>query len=361
MKYFWIRFLIFVALWVFMILTYSNQVGLSILFFSAAIGVFFFFSLQHVSIYLYLLLTVIIVLHGILLTDNYLFPILLLLFESIIASYRMNGNRLILFLSVQLILSIGFIYAQSEQIGFFLLVMMAYYIIFTMNQQRAELLEQRQMYEELVGEYRKLKRINLLNEENVRTEERNRIARDIHDSVGHRLTALIMKLEMLAIQTKNDEYRALKHMAEESLGETRQAVKALQQADNEGIATVVNLIRKLEAQSQMVVQFTIKQGALTVPLLNHHSVVLYRVIQEALTNAMRHGESREVQVIIGKSPIGDITFEIMNAIYKARPYEEGFGLTGMRKRVQEVQGRLDVYQKENKFIVSGIIPAGEGG
>src|SRR5690606_13050302 len=151
----------------------------------------------------------IIVLHGILLTDNYLFTILLLLFESIIASYRMNGNRLILFLSVQLILSIGFIYAQSEQIGFYLLVMMAYYIIFTMNQQRAELLEQRQMYEELVGEYRKLKRINLLNEENVRTEERNRIARDIHDSVGHRLTALIMKLEMLAIQTKNDEYRAL--------------------------------------------------------------------------------------------------------------------------------------------------------
>lgn len=199
--------------------------------------------------------------------------------------------------------------------------------------------------------------MNLLAEETARVEERNRIARDIHDSVGHRLTALIMKLETLAIQTKNEDYRELKKMAEDSLGETRQAVKTLQAEESEGIATVVHLIRKLEAESQIVVQFTIKQGVLTVPLSNDHSVVLYRVLQEALTNAMRHGYSREIHVVLGKSAIGDVTFEISNTVYEVKPFTFGFGLTNMKKRLEEIGGRLDVYQKENQFYVSGIIPS----
>ena len=55
----------------------------------------------------------------------------------------------------------------------------------------------RQLYEELLSEYRKLVRMNLKAENNARMKERTNIARDIHDSVGHRLTALIMKLEIL--------------------------------------------------------------------------------------------------------------------------------------------------------------------
>ena len=49
-------------------------------------------------------------------------------------------------------------------------------------------------------------------------------------------------------------------MAKESLEETRHAVKALQAEENEGIATIVHLIRKLEAESHVLVQFTLKQG-----------------------------------------------------------------------------------------------------
>nr|WP_246187639.1 sensor histidine kinase [Ornithinibacillus caprae] len=202
--------------------------------------------------------------------------------------------------------------------------------------------------------------MNLVAEEDTRLQERNRIARDIHDSVGHRLTALIMQLEILAIQEKKDSYRELKRMANESLEETRHAVKALQSDENEGIATVIHLIRRLEAESHIRVQFTTQQGVLSVKLSNDQSVVLYRVIQEALTNAMRHAQSREIHIILGKSAIGDISFDITNSIYEVRNFTDGFGLTSMKKRVEEIGGKVEVYQTNSQFIVKGSFPIDQG-
>ncbi|WP_096273625.1 sensor histidine kinase [Paucisalibacillus globulus] len=358
MKYFWVRFIVFVALWTYSIFQYSNHFGISILFFAGALGVFFFLSLKQVYVSLYILLSVVIVLHDVLITDGNLFTIILLFYVSIVASFRLRAKKLLIYLGINLFFSITIGYIQGNQIiGIVLLSILLYFVIVALSESQVQLTEQRTLYEQLLGEYRKQKRVILLAEQDARTEERNRIARDIHDSVGHRLTALIMKLEMLAIQNKNEEYRDLKKMAEESLDETRHAVKTLQADDNEGIAAVVNLIRKLEVENQIVIQFTIKQGVLTVPLSNQNSVVLYRVIQEALTNAMRHGHSREVQVILGKSAIGDVTFEVSNAVYESKSFVLGFGLINMKKRVEEVNGRLDVFQKENRFTIMGIIPA----
>ncbi|WP_241558911.1 sensor histidine kinase [Oceanobacillus halophilus] len=227
------------------------------------------------------------------------------------------------------------------------------FVIYGMTKDRKE---QQGIYEELYGEYRKLKRMNMQLEHNARLEERTKIARDIHDSVGHRLTALIMKLEMLSIKQKNEAYEELKKMAKDSLEETRQAVKALQSEENEGISTVVHLIRRLEAESHMLVQLTIKQGVLSIPLSNQKNVALYRAIQESLTNAMRHGDSREVHVILSKSATGDLSFEIKNMIHLSKSIVYGFGIRNMKQRVEDVNGILHVYQNEKEFIVLGTIP-----
>lgn len=361
MRYFWFRFIIFVAIWSLIIIQYSENVGGSILWLAGSMGIFFFLSLKKVPFYLYFILSKIIFLHGLLLTDGNLFNVILLFFVSIIASLRLRDHLLKLYILFNLGLAIFISYLQLEHVlAVSVIACFLSFLILSINHYDGTLKEQRTLYEELLSEYRKQKRINLLTEENARVEERNRIARDIHDSVGHRLTALIMKLEVLAIQTKNEDYRELKKMAEDSLGETRQAVRTLQAEESEGIATVVHLIRKLEAESQIVVQFTLKQGVLTVPLSNENSVVLYRVIQEALTNAMRHGHSREIHVELGKSAIGDVTFEISNAVYEVKAFKLGFGITNMKNRLEEINGRLDVFQKDNQFFVTGIIPAGKG-
>src|SRR5699024_12321647 len=82
--------------------------------------------------------------------------------------------------------------------------------------------------------------------------------------------------------------------------------------ETHGLAEIVQLIRKLEAESQLLIQFTIKEGVLSVTHSNEQGVTLYRVIQEALTNVMRHSESKAVQIEIGQEPVDGIAYKDKN-------------------------------------------------
>ncbi|QKY70857.1 sensor histidine kinase [Lentibacillus sp. CBA3610] len=357
MKLFSLRFSVFVIFWGLIILMDSINTPLSILSFAIALAFYFFLSVRKALLILYSMLSIIICTHSYLLTDNISLSLLLLLFITTEAAISLSKKHLPFYLAINIVLSLSLTLLNNGRLLEIIIISILFsFLILKINRMADDRREQREIYDQMLGEYRKLKRMNLTAGQNARLEERTKIARDIHDSVGHRLTALIMKLEMLAIETKNPEFNTLKQMANESLEETRQAVKALKTDENEGIATVVHLIRKLEAESHLLVQFTIRQGLLSVPLSNEKSISLYRVIQEALTNAMRHAQSREVHVTLEKSATEAISFEITNTIHHATPLVYGFGLTNMKKRVEEVDGRLEVYQTDETFVVKGSMP-----
>ncbi|WP_404458587.1 sensor histidine kinase [Oceanobacillus kapialis] len=360
MKVFWIRFSLLSIVWMCLIILGSNQVPNSILFFAASLAVFFFISIGKLPEILYFVLHILGMIHLLTVGSETVFWSMALFFlYSLDATFRLKRMNSSIISLVGLMLSLfSLLKFEKLEVESFLTLIMFYILIDRVSKMVSERKDMRELYDQLRAEYRSMKRINLMTERDARLEERTKIARDIHDSVGHRLTALIMKLEMLSIQHENNEYAELKRMATESLEETRQAVRALNLEENEGLATVVHLIRKLEAESHIMVQFTMKQGVLSIPLSNEKSVVLYRVIQEALTNAMRHAQTREVRVTLGKSATGSVSFEIENMIHKAAAFEEGFGLTMMRKRVDEVNGSLEIFQTTNQFIVSGTIPSG---
>ncbi|MCQ6275022.1 sensor histidine kinase [Bacillus sp. V3B] len=361
MKVFWVRFSVFNILWILTIVEHSEQIALSIIVFAIAMGIYFLLSLQKMSLLLYILLSSLFFIHGYNLMNDAFFTLLLLLFMTIDSAFRLKEKFFRLYTIMNLLLSLFITVIRSNQlIEMVIMSALFYFLVVSINRMSNERQEQKAVYEELLAEYRKLKRMNLEAESDARLQERTLIARDIHDSVGHRLTALIMKLEILSIQYSNSDYDELKSMAKESLEEIRKSVKALQTEENEGIATVVHLIRKLESESHIFVQFTMKQGILSVPFSNEKSVVLYRVIQEALTNAMRHSGAREVHVTLGKSATYDILFEISNTVFHPKPFTYGFGLTSMKNRIEEIKGTLEVYQTENRFIVLGTIPS-EGG
>src|SRR5699024_4755494 len=207
----------------------SRHVSLSLLLFALAMGMFFFLTLKRAHVLLYIGLSAVICLHGLWLTDESLFTLLLLLFMTIMAGFRLPEKALFLYIGIHLGLSVLVSVIQGNAVlemiimtGFF------YFLVISLNRIIHTVQEKQAMYEQLLGEYRKLKRMNLTAEREARLEERTKIARDIHDSVGHRLTALIMKLEVLAIQHEGADYKALKQMAQDSLNETRAAVKALE-------------------------------------------------------------------------------------------------------------------------------------
>lgn len=216
--------------------------------------------------------------------------------------------------------------------------------------------------EALLSEYRKMKRRNASAEETARQEERAQVGRDIHDSVGHKLTALTMQLEVLRMQADADseaQVRSLRDLARESLEETRNAVKALRNDEPGGLSSVLRLIRKLEAESLIRVYFTVKHGALSAPLTNDQSIAVYRCVQEALTNVMKHGKIREADVMF-EAPGGSVfRFEISNPAGAADRYREGFGLRSMRERLENGRGRLEVVANRDRFTVRGTIPLNE--
>src|SRR5699024_8313252 len=111
----------------------------------------------------------------------------------------------------------------------------------------------------------------------------------------------MMKGVMLYLVMEQEILVELKDLANERLEETLAAVKTPESTETRGLAAIVQLIRKLEAESQLLIQFTIKEGVLSVTHSNEQGVTLYRVIQEALTNVMRHSESKAVQIEIGQA------------------------------------------------------------
>ncbi|WP_152656684.1 sensor histidine kinase [Oceanobacillus sp. CFH 90083] len=219
-------------------------------------------------------------------------------------------------------------------------------------------------YDALLSEFRRLKRQAISEEEAARQEERNLIGHEIHDSVGHKLTALLVQLEAFRIQSSEqdqDHVTALKNLAQESLDETRSAVKALKNTNHGGLQGIIRLIRRLETESFIRTTFSVKYGAFAIPLNGEQSFVIYRSVQEALTNIMRHSQAREANISFA-APGGSVfRFEISNPVQDNRPFQEGFGLSEMRKRMENIGGHLEVRKTEEQFIVNGTLQITAGG
>lgn len=218
-------------------------------------------------------------------------------------------------------------------------------------------------YDALLSEYRGLKRLAAGSADAARAEERMSVARRLHDSVGHRLTSLLMQLEVERLNAGSEERRQrtteLRRLAELSLEETRAAVSVLSEDELAGMPALIRLIHNLEVESSMQVEYTVGRGAMSAQLDREPAVALYRAVQEALTNAMRHGSSRRASVKV-EAPGGRLLrFEVVNDVAPgAPPHRPGFGLTSMLERVEAAGGQVEVLSDSGKFIVRGSFPLG---
>jgi signal transduction histidine kinase len=204
-----------------------------------------------------------------------------------------------------------------------------------------------------------MKRRLISDEQLARQDERAQVGRDIHDSVGHKLTALLKQLEVFRMQTEDTEVdsrlQVLKELAKESLEDTRNAVKVMKQNETGGLSAILRLIRKLEAESFIRVHFSVKRGALSAPLNNEQSIAVYRAVQEALTNIMRHSKAREAEITFEAPGGGIFLFEVINPIIAEKSFREGFGLQSMRERIEHAGGRLEIIQYDDRFVVHGTL------
>jgi signal transduction histidine kinase len=202
-------------------------------------------------------------------------------------------------------------------------------------------------------------------------EERGRIARDLHDSAGHAINVILVQAGMGRLQTGRDPERTreafetIEEVARETVGEIDQMVRVLREdgpapdgvEPPPGLASLEGLAEQHRAAGLRVT--TAFRGDRR-PLPPGVDLAAYRILQEALTNAARHGDGNaRVEVAFGD---GEVELSVVNALRRDRPPPAdggGHGLVGMRERAGLLGGSLDAGARDGRFEVHARLPVPE--
>jgi signal transduction histidine kinase len=172
--------------------------------------------------------------------------------------------------------------------------------------------------------------------------ERNRLARDIHDSLGHHLTAISVQLEKATAFRDRDPAAA-----EQSLSDARSAVRR-------ALDDVRLSVRTLRTDTPFslttaVAELVDNAPGVTLTVEGHEDrtdqatrTTLYRAAQEAITNARRHGQAGAVEVSLAFDRPGTRLVVTDDGTGFDPGAAEGYGLLGMRERAALVGGRVEV-------------------
>jgi signal transduction histidine kinase len=207
------------------------------------------------------------------------------------------------------------------------------------------ILTERQSRDRLSLANDRLRRYALLIENQATLQERNRIAREIHDSVGHALTAQSIQLENVAVWLRENVGRAEEHLqkarglGKEALQNVRQSVATMRQPPlqgqsfNDAIETLVNEFERTTG-IQTMMQIQVAQG-----LPTDIAIALYRIVQEAMTNIAKHSQATQVNLKLSETPQElELIVEDNGQGFDPTQNTTGFGLQSMRERTEALGG-----------------------
>lgn len=209
-----------------------------------------------------------------------------------------------------------------------------FFAIFAMSKARSESLAREALaltYQQLLDAQGKLA-------EQAADTERLRIARDLHDSLGHHLTALVIQLQVTEYQADAAHQPQLQHchqLAKQLLQDIRHSVSQLREPQKPHLASQCRAL----AQNfpQLKLQCQISADLVLDPL---STALLFRVCQEALTNSIRHATATEATVEVWRHRSTVHLRYQDNGQCREWPLQEGNGLQGMRERIEEAGGKL---------------------
>jgi signal transduction histidine kinase len=195
--------------------------------------------------------------------------------------------------------------------------------------------------------------------ESTRIAERMRIARDLHDLIGHHLTALSLNLEVashLANPAAADHVRKAQATAKHLLSDVREAVSELRQDDaidlTQALRSLIEGVPGLNVQVETPPRFSVED-----PRRAH---VLLRCAQEIITNAARHAGARNLWLSFVYDEAGALGLRARDDGRGADQFKPGNGLSGMRERLAEFGGTVAVDTAPGQgFALSVSLPLGE--
>ncbi|MEE2058238.1 sensor histidine kinase [Rhodococcus artemisiae] len=208
--------------------------------------------------------------------------------------------------------------------------------------------------------------------------ERARIAREMHDIVAHHLTVIVSLSQgaaasmTIAPSAAEEALREITNSGRLALRDTRNLLGVLREASptapsrqcapNAPVPTLSDidgLIGRVRAAGVSLTYETQGEKADTTPGIE---LTVYRVVQEALTNSLRHaGHDTAVDVLIQHAD-RDIRVMVASTANRGRttvvPATEGRGLTGMKERVHAVGGTIEAGRTPTGWLVTAVVPVG---
>ncbi len=178
-------------------------------------------------------------------------------------------------------------------------------------------------------------------------DERNRIAAEMHDTVGHTLTAAVLSLEAGKSEQGIEQVRR-------GLSELRASVKVVRAgSETDFVAVLEQLLQEIRSDTGLDSHLVVESGINLPPL---QAGVLLSAVKECTTNAIRHGHATHVDILIGAYN-GHLRLAFTDNGSGTDDIKPGSGLSIMRERVQSVGGTLEIESAPGEgFTISLIIP-----
>lgn len=248
------------------------------------------------------------------------------------------------------------------------IIMFIIYCVYVIQEQRGTIDEVNTLYRKLSEANEDLQNANnqlqiyaSVTEKMGETKERNRLAREIHDTLGHTLTGISAGIDAcIATVDKSPE-------------STKKQLELISNVTREGILDIRRSVNQLrpDALEHLSLEFAITKMIMDINSVSNTKVffqsdvkvlkfdpdeenAIYRVIQESLTNALRHGKATKIWIRMRKEH-SEIILTIQDNGQGCKKFEQGFGTRHIMERIEMLNGTV-CFESSEGFLVSARIP-----
>lgn len=241
-------------------------------------------------------------------------------------------------------------WAMVTYYGFAYVMGFAFHLLIANHKQNEAIRKQNAVLEQYMSQ---IERITL-------AEERNRLSSELHDTVGHAYTSIIMGMETLRTELATEmgiqRLDSLLEMGRKSIENVRGYLHQMDSPCQSPslIQSLQNLGAEFQEHAQVNVSF--RTFGEEYQLSRQAKIAFIRCLQESLTNAVRHGQGTEIIVSL-QFEQQYTRLEVQDNGTGNVEWQEGFGMNAMKERAMNLQGQLSVYTKpEEGMLVTCTIP-----
>lgn len=236
------------------------------------------------------------------------------------------------------------------------------------QKQRGTIQEVNELYEQLSKANGNLQKANtelhkyaIMKEKMGETKERNRLAREIHDTLGHTLTGISAGLDAclatidVAPESTKKQLELISDVTREGIKEVRRSVSELRPDTLERLSLEYAIRKMVDDNNRMTnTKITFDCRLSHLKFDEDEENAIYRVIQESVTNAVRHGHAENIDIVMEKVD-GEICLSIKDNGCGCGEIKSGFGTKHIQERIQMLNGNVE-FDGSDGFLVYATIP-----